>query len=54
MFTVPIQPYGVDDLGASNEELAHFQLADPPAESPLALSEVGCQSALPWGVTHGR
>ena len=27
-FIIPTQTYGVDDLGASNEELADLQLAD--------------------------
>ena len=27
---MPIQTYGVDDLGASNKELADFKLADLP------------------------
>ena len=30
-FVAPVQTYGVDDLGAGNEELADLQLADLPA-----------------------
>ena len=37
-FITPIQTYGVDDLGASNEELADLQLADSPAGSHLCPS----------------
>ena len=45
---VPVQTYGVDNLGAGDEELADLQLADLPCrELPPPLSEVGCPSAPP-------
>ena len=37
-FVAPIQTYGIDNLGAGNEELAYLQLADLPAGSCLCHS----------------
>ena len=37
-FIIPIQTYGIDDLGAGNKELADLQLADLPAGHCLCPS----------------
>ena len=54
-FILPIQTYGVNNLGAGRKELVDLKLADLAHRGPpLPLSEVGCLSAPPWGVACGK